>query len=235
MVADTLSRPVDVDQGQEDNKGIVILPHQIHTACITPTGQTIVPNIRELKRAIVSKGHDAPTAGHPGRDKTLCKVQENYWWLGMKKWIKDYVKGCAICQQMKINTHKQHVPTYHILTTETLPFKTVAMDLITGLLARRGFNAILTIVDHGCSRATVFLPCNMTISGPGIAQLYLDNVYKWFGLPTKIISNRDPCFTSHFGKALTKKLRIQQNLSTAFHPQTDGLSEWKNQWVEQYL
>ena len=51
----------------------------------------------------------------------------------------------------------------------------------------------------------------------------------------KIISNRDPWFTSHFSKALTKKLGIQQNLSTTFHPQTDGLSEQKNQWVEQYL
>jgi hypothetical protein len=39
----------------------------------------------------------------------------------------------------------------------------------------------------------------------------------------------------HFGKALTKWLGIEQNLSMAFHPQTDGLSEWKNQWVEQYL
>ena len=53
---------------------------------------------------------------------------------------------------------------------------------------------ILMIVDHGCSRAEVFLPCTTTISGPGIAQLYLDNVYRWFGLPSKIISNRDPQF-----------------------------------------
>ena len=51
----------------------------------------------------------------------------------------------------------------------------------------------------------------------------------------KIISDRDPRFTSHFGKAITKKLRIEQNLSTAFHPQTDGLSKQKNQWIEQYL
>ena len=118
---------------------------------------------------------------------------------------------------------------------DTLPFKTIAMDLITGLPTRQGFNAILTIVDHGCSRAAVFLPCATTISGPGIAQLYPDNVYRWFGLPMKIISDKDPWFTSHFGKALTKKLGIQQNLSTAFHPQTDGLSEQKNQWIEQYL
>src|SRR6266852_5190148 len=50
-----------------------------------------------------------------------------------------------------------------------------------------------------------------------------------------MISDRDPRFTSHFGKALTKKLGIEQNLSSTFHPQTDGLSERKNQWVEQYL
>jgi len=50
-----------------------------------------------------------------------------------------------------------------------------------------------------------------------------------------MISDRDPRFTSHFGKALTDKLGISQNLSTAFHPQTDGLSKQKNQWVEQYL
>ena len=66
-------------------------------------------------------------------------------------------------------------------------------------------------------------------------KLYLENVFRWFGLPKKIISDRDPHFTSHFGKAITKALGITQNLSTAFHPQTDGLSEQKNQWVEQYL
>jgi len=47
--------------------------------------------------------------------------------------------------------------------------------------------------------------------------------------------DRDPRFTSHFGKALAAKLGVAQNLSTAFHPQTDGLSERKNQWIEQYL
>jgi hypothetical protein len=81
----------------------------------------------------------------------------------------------------------------------------------------------------------VFLPCSTTITGPGIAQLYLDHVYQWFGLPSKVISDRDPRFTLHFGMALAKKLGIQQNLSSTFHPQTDGLSERKNQWVKQYL
>ena len=109
------------------------------------------------------------------------------------------------------------------------------MDLITGLPRCQGKDAILTIVDHRCSRAAVFLPCSTTVLGIGIAELYLDKVYSWFGIPTKIISDRDPRFTSHFAKALCQKLGIQQNLSSAFHPQTDGITEQKNQWVEQYL
>jgi hypothetical protein len=109
------------------------------------------------------------------------------------------------------------------------------MDLITGLPLIGGKDAILTIVDQGCSCVAIFLPCNMKITGPGIAQLYHNHVFRWFGLPTKIISNRDPRFTSHFGKAFAAWPGIEQNLLTVFHPQTDGLLERKNQWIKQYL
>ena len=60
-------------------------------------------------------------------------------------------------------------------------------------------------------------------------------MYPWFGLPQKLISDQDPRFTSHFRKALAKELGITWNLLMAYHPQTDGLMEQKNQWVEQYL
>ena len=154
----------------------------------------------------------------------------------MRQWVEDYIKGCAVCQQNKILTHRKKTPLYRIPTLpDARPFERIALDLITRLPPKNGKDAILTIVDQGCSRAAVFLPCSTTITGPQIAQLYLDNVYRWFGLPTKVISDRDPRFTSSFGKALTKKLGIEQNLSSAFHPQTEGLSERKNQWIEQYL
>src|SRR5712672_2740680 len=154
----------------------------------------------------------------------------------MRAWITEYVQGCATCQQNKIVTHRTRPPMYKIpMDPVALPFQQIAMDLIIGLPESNRHDSILTIVDHGCSRAAVFLPCSREISGPKIAQLYFDNVYRWFGLPRKIISDRDPRFTSHFGRALAAKLGIAQNLSTAFHPQTDGLSERKNQWIEQYL
>jgi hypothetical protein len=73
--------------------------------------------------------------------------------------------------------------------------------------------------------AATFLPCSTTITGLGIAQLYFNNIYQWFRLPTKIISDCDPQFMSHFSHALAQKLNIHQNVLTAFHPQTDGLSK----------
>jgi hypothetical protein len=123
----------------------------------------------------------------------------------MNQWIADYVKECMTCQQNKILMHKTKTPLYQITTKEgALPFQQVAMDLITGLPKHNGKDAILTIIDHRCSRAAVFLPYTTTITGPSIAQLYMDHVYKWFGLPMKVISDQDPCFTSHFGKSLAK-------------------------------
>ena len=199
-------------------------------------GRPVIPPNELLKREIVALFHDRPTNGHPGRDQTIQGVTRVFWWPGMNDWIGKFVKGCATCQQNKNITHPRRTPLFRIPADPTaFPFQVVAMDLITQLPKSYGSDAILTIVDHGCTRAAVFLPCSTTITGEGIAQLYLENVYRWFGLPTKVISDRDPRFTSHFAQALCKKLHIHQNISSAFHPQTDGLSERKNQWVEQYL
>ena len=90
ITANALSRPPGVNKGEEDNRNIiVILEHQINT--IT------VPNVQEVKRAIMVEMHDHPTAGHPGRDETLRCTKAKYSWPGIKEWIADYVKGCATC------------------------------------------------------------------------------------------------------------------------------------------
>ena len=153
-------------------------------------GLPVIPPDEELRRQILQTLHDAPMAGHPGRDETLTQVSRMYWWPGMRTWITDYVVGCATCQQNKNITHRKHTPLYCIPTPEnTLPFQQIALDLITGLSPNGPHDSVLTIVDHGCSRAAVFLPCATTITGPGVAQLYFDNIYHWFGLPLKVISD----------------------------------------------
>ena len=69
----------------------------------------------------------------------------------------------------------------------------------------------------------------------GTAELLRDNVYKRFGLPDQIISDRDPRFAAHAFRELLKLLNINSSLSTAYHPQTDGATERTNQEIEAYL
>ena len=98
-----------------------------------------------------------------------------------------------------------------------------------------GYDSILTITDHDCTKMMIAIPCNETISAEGVADLYLRQVFPRFGIPSKVISDRDPRFTSKFMKELCRLMGIKQNISTAYHPRTDGQSEHSNQWLEQYL
>ena len=167
--ADALSHPPGMDKGENNNQNIVMIPpHRIRMAI------TMESPSDQFLRNILQEVHDLPTAGHPGRDETIRKIRELYQWPKMNQWITDYVKGCATCQQNKIQTHKKKTLPFGIMTTPNMkPFSQIAMDLITGLPQVNGKDAILTIVDHGCSRATIFIPCATTIIGSGIAQLYL--------------------------------------------------------------
>jgi hypothetical protein len=65
----------------------------------------VVPANEDLRRKIVQRYHDALPMGHPGQYKTLELLRRDYWWPGMYVFVKNYVSGCATCQQMKINTH----------------------------------------------------------------------------------------------------------------------------------
>jgi len=80
-----------------------------------------------------------------------------------------------------------------------------------------------------------FVPCKKSISGEETARLFLDNIYRYHGLPDDIISDRGPQFISKFWRSLFDILKVDIRLSSAFHPQTDGQTERVNQVLEQYL
>jgi Integrase zinc binding domain len=112
----------------------------------------VVPPDQGLKCEIMYTWHEGPLNGHPGRDETIRCINEEYFWLGTRAWITEYIKGCATCQQNKNLTHRIKTPLFCIPSTiDAKPFSHIAMDLITGLPKSNGHDAILTIVDHGCS------------------------------------------------------------------------------------
>jgi hypothetical protein len=74
-------------------------------------GRNYVPKDDELRRDILRMFYDHETAGHPGELETYNSVAENYWWPGLRSFVKNYVKGCGICQQFKIDRNPSH-PSY---------------------------------------------------------------------------------------------------------------------------
>lgn len=151
----------------------------------------------------------------------------------MRTFVKTYVKGCGVCQQFKINWHPSKPSLLPVDGPKSSrPFAQCSMDLITHLPLSKGYNSILSVVDHGLTEGVILLSCNKTITADQVADLLLDNLYKRFGLPDKIISDRGPQFASQAFRELLNKLGIKSLLSTAYHPQSDGTTEHFNQEIE---
>src|SRR5258707_13772947 len=101
----------------------------------------------------------------PDPRRRICLSQasvsgKRYRWPGMRKEVMEFVQGCAECQWHKINNRPTKAPLQPIYPKpEALPFDTIALDFITKLPESKGSDSILTITDHDCTKAAVFIPC----------------------------------------------------------------------------
>ena len=109
------------------------------------------------------------------------------------------------------------------------------MDLITDLPSLDSHDSIMVIVDHGLMKGVILTPCFKTINATDIAQIFLNNVFKHFGLHDTLISGHGPQFASAFGWKLAHLLKYNIWLSTVYHPQTDRQTEQTNPELETYL
>ncbi|WVZ53286.1 hypothetical protein U9M48_004252 [Paspalum notatum var. saurae] len=109
------------------------------------------------------------------------------------------------------------------------------MDFVTSLpKTKKGNDAIWVIVDR-ITKTAHFIPIKTTYGGAKLAQLYIENVVRLHGVPSRIVSNRGIQFTSKFWKSLHEALGTNLDFSSAYHPQTDGQTERVNQVMEDML
>jgi transposase InsO family protein len=109
------------------------------------------------------------------------------------------------------------------------------MDFVNGLpTTQKGNNSIWVIVDR-LTKVAHFIPVRTKYSGDKLAQLYMDNIAKLHGVPSKIISDRGTQFTSKFWKRLHEVVGTKLDFSSAYHPQTNGQTERVNQIMEDML
>src|SRR5450759_4000828 len=120
------------------------------------------------------------------------------------------------------------------LSVATGPWESISMDFIQGLPMSHGFNAILTIVDR-FSKMTYFVPTRKTVSATEVATVVFDHVYRMWGLPTHILSDRDSRFTGNFWRALFRLSETDLTRGLAYHHETDGQTERVNLAIEEYL
>jgi hypothetical protein len=196
-------------------------------------GRVYVPDYRDVRLATLQTAHDHILVGHPGIHKTLRILMRRYYWPGMTSTVKDYVKSCTTCARAKASHHTPFGPLKFLPIPER-PWNSIAMDFITGLPTSNGHDAILVIIDR-FTKMGLFIPTTATLTAEGLADLITVWVVAKHGTPADIVSDRGAVFTSNFWKSLTQRLAIKRNLSTAYHPETDGQTERLNQILEQYL
>jgi hypothetical protein len=97
----------------------------------------------------------------------------------------------------------------------------ISMDFITNLPSSRNFDVIFVIIDQ-LTKMALFVPYKKTITKEETARFFVDNVYRYRGLPDDIISNRGPQFVSKFWRSLFEILKENIKLSSVFHPQING-------------
>jgi transposase InsO family protein len=195
--------------------------------------QTDISNDRNRQLDVLHTHHDNVLSGHYGYRKTLDLIMRRYWWKGLRKDVKKYIETCDVCQKSKSGRQSPHGKLIPLPIPER-NWEKITMDFIVKLPKSNKYDSILVIVDRR-SKMAHFIPCNETITAEGTARLVFEHIVCKHGVPQSIVSDRGPQFKSKFWKKLWALLGTKVNLSTAYHPQTDGQSERVNQTLEQYL
>ncbi|GKD72377.1 putative reverse transcriptase domain-containing protein [Tanacetum coccineum] len=172
----------------------------------------------------------------PCVDGTLC-LNGRSWLLcygDLRTDIATYVSKCLTCAKVKA----EHQRPSGLLVQPEIPqwkWDNITMDFVTKLpKSSQGYDTIWVIVDR-LTKSAIFTPMRETDSMEKLARMYLKEVVTRHGIPVSIICDRDPRFASNFWRSLQKALGTNLDMSTAYHPQTDGQSERTIQTLEDML
>ncbi|GJW90720.1 putative reverse transcriptase domain-containing protein [Tanacetum coccineum] len=174
--------------------------------------------------------------GLDGLDQQMEKKEgENmYWWPGMKRDIATYVSKCLTCSKVKAEHQR---PSGILQQLEILEWKwdKITMYFITKLpRSKNGHDMIWVIVDR-LTKSAHSLAIREDYSMKRLAKIYIDEIVARHGVLVSIVSDRDGRFTLRCWKTIQKALGTRLDMSTAYHPQTDGQSECTIQTLEDML
>jgi len=143
----------------------------------------------ELRREVIQLHHDTLVGGHGGRWKTMELVTKNYWWPEVTKEVGRYVDGCDACQRYK---NRSEAPAGKLMPNAIpeKPWSHISADFITKLPLAQGYDAILVVCNR-FSKMAHFIATTEKTSAEGLAKLFQDQVWRLYGLPESIISDKE--------------------------------------------
>ncbi|GKC39520.1 putative reverse transcriptase domain-containing protein [Tanacetum coccineum] len=193
-----------------------------------------IPCFGDLRALILHESHKSKYSIHPESDKMYQDLKKLYWWPNMKAKIATYVSKCMTCANVKA----EYQNPSGLLVQPKIPerkWENITMDFVTKLpKTASGKDMIWVIVDR-LTKSAHFLPAKENDSMEKLTRQYLKEVVSRHGVPVSIISDRDGRFVSQFWQSLQEAFRTQLDMSTAYHPETDGQSERTIQTLEDML
>lgn len=186
---------------------------------------------KDVRNLVLSEAHDQPFGGaHAGPERLWQNLSSRFYWPRMKVDIVKYCESCDTCQKTKNSNFRR----FGLLIPNPIPsrpYESISMDFIVNLPWSEEYNAILVVVDRLTKHAQ-FIPCTTGLDAEGFAFLFVKHIAAKFGLPTSIISDRDPRWISDFWRAVCKCLKTKLAMSSLHHPQHDGQTESTNKTLE---
>ncbi|GAU42300.1 hypothetical protein TSUD_136860 [Trifolium subterraneum] len=196
-------------------------------------GRLVISNKSLLIPTLLDEFHSSPQGGHSGFYKTYRRLAANVYWVGMKGVIQEYVRNCDVCQRQKYMATSPGGLLQPLPVPERI-WEDISLDFITGLPKSKGFEAILVVVDR-LSKYSHFIPLKHPYTAKSIAEIFCREIIRLHGVPLSIVSDRDPIFISSFWKELFKMQGTKLQMSTSYHPESDGQTEVVNRCLETYL
>ncbi|KAM7313144.1 DDE-type integrase/transposase/recombinase [Ixodes scapularis] len=184
----------------------------------------------DLREEIFQACHDDPTSGHLGYSRTLARIREKYYWPKLPKVVHLYTPLFHECQRCK-KPQTKPAGLLQPIAPPTAPFQQIGMDLL-GTLSAVNVGKPLGNRRHRLSHAvyaeTTALPSGTAVE---VARFFIESIVLRHGAPEFLITDRGSSFMAQLTQEIVRLSHTSHRRTTAYHPQTNGLTERLNKTI----
>ena len=195
----------------------------------SPTFLLVIPN--SLINVVLYNMHDHSMSGHAGKERTLKRIQERFYFNNMKNIVNSYVESCSDCLTRKKVPGKQY--GLMMPMNRSSPADKWGCDVLGPFTrSQNGNRDVIVAIDYYTRYAELKAVPDATT--PTIAKFIVENIVAKHGTPTFIVTDRGRCFVSRLAKELFERIGIIHVTTTSFHPRSN-LSERINATIATML